>query len=194
MKKGFFNYFLPSTLFNLFEIIVIVALGLVFKIELMQVLAIFIAFILNKTVFGGAMHYRDWYLCLLWSILLFVSYYLLARIDIRIALFSTVEFVFLSNVSNIKDLKSVLFWGGNKLNNNVFDWVKFNQNNSQLLDYEKKLKETDNRKYIIFQYRFREFKSYSEIAELMEIDIQRISDEIKIMSHFIEYSIRLGGE
>lgn len=80
---------------------------------------------------------------------------------------------------------------GNTLNNEVFDWVKFNQDNEKLIKYENNLKETDKQKYFIFVYRFREFKTYSQIAKIMDMDIQRISDEIKIMSHFIEYSIRL---
>ena len=56
------------------------------------------------------------------------------------------------------------------------------------------IKKTDKKKYFIFVYRFREFKSYSDISKIMDIDIQRISDEVKIISHFIEYSIRLEGE
>ena len=84
-----------------------------------------------------------------------------------------------------------LWWGGNDLNKRVYDWVRFNFNNPDLLAYENKLKEVDNRKYIIFKYRFREFKSYSQISKIMKIDIQRISEEINIMSHFIEFSIRM---
>lgn len=84
-----------------------------------------------------------------------------------------------------------LWWGGNNLNKKVYDWVRFNFDNPDLLAYENKLKEVDNRKYIIFKYRFREFKSYSDIAKLMDIDTQRISEELKVISHFIEYSIRL---
>lgn len=89
------------------------------------------------------------------------------------------------------DYKDIFMWGGNNLNRIVFDWVKFNQDNEKLFNYEKKLRETDRQKYFIFIYRFREFKSYSQIANLMDMDVQRISEEIKIMSHFIEYSIRL---
>jgi hypothetical protein len=98
------------------------------------------------------------------------------------------------NKVDIKDLNKLFFWGGNVLNQEVFDWVKFNQNNEKLIEYENNLKKTDKRKYFIFVYRFREFKSYSEISKIMDIDIQRISDEVKIISHFIEYSIRLEGE
>lgn len=137
------------------------------------------------------MHYRDWYLCLIWSVLLFISFYLLSIVDIKIAVFCTSTYVFFSNITNIKDLDKLFFWGGNSLNTEVFNWVKFNQDNEKLIKYENNLKQTDKQKYYIFKYRFREFKSYNQIAKIMDIDTQRISDEIKIMSHFIEYSIRL---
>lgn len=191
MKKSFLKYYLPNILFNIFELAVIFVVGIVFDVEVKHILAIFIAFVLNKVIFGKSMHYRDWYLCLIWSILLFVSFYLLSKVDIKIAVFSTMTFVFLSNTSNIKDLNNLFFWSGNLLNKEVFDWVKFNQNNEKLIKYEERLKETDRQKYFIFKYRFREFKSYKEIANLMDMEAQRVSEELKIMSHFIEYSIRL---
>lgn len=192
MKKKILNYYLPNIIFNIFEIFVILIVGIVLGVKFGHILAIFIAFILNKTIFGHSMHYKDWYLCLIWSTILFASYYLLALIDIKIALLSTITFVFLSNVSNIKDLKNLFFWSGNSLNKEVFNWVKFNPNNEKLLKYEEKLKQTDKQKYYIFEYRFREFKSYDEIADLMGLDsTARVAEELKIISHFIEYSIRL---
>ena len=191
MRKTFFNYYLPNILFNVFEIFVIFMIGVVLNVPIEYILVIFISFILNKVIFGKSMHYKDWYLCFIWSSLLFTSFYLLSKIDIKIAVFSTCTFVFFSNRTNIKDLNSLFFWGGNKLNTEVFNWVKFNQENAKLKKYEENLKETDKQKYYIFRYRFREFKSYNQIADLMDMDAQRISDEIKIMSHFIEYSIRL---
>lgn len=191
MEKSFLKYYLPKVLFNIFEIIVILGAGILFGLNFEYILAIIIAFILNKIIFGESLHYKEWYLCIIWTILLFCSYYLLAKIDIKIAIFSTISFVFFSKKTNIKDLNSLFFWGGNTLNNQVFDWVKFNQSNQKLLRYENDLKENDKQKFFIFKYRFREFKSYKEISELMDMDIQRISDELKVISHFIEYSIRL---
>lgn len=194
MEKSFLKYWLPNILFNTFEFVVIFVVGILFGIKAEHILAILIAFVLNKVIFGHSLHYKAWYLCLIWTILLFSSYYLLAKVNMTLAVFSTVGFVFLSNISNIKDLENLFFWGGNKLNNNVYDWVKFNQDNKKLKQYEENLKLTDRKKYFIFIYRYREFKSYSDIAKIMDIDIQRICDEINIMSHFIEYSIRLGEE
>ena len=96
--------------------------------------------------------------------------------------------IVLSGKGNINDM---FMWGGNTLNKSVFDWVKFNQSNEKLIKYEKDLKETDKQKYYIFVYRFREFKSYSQIANLMNMSTQRICEELNVMSHFIEYRIRL---
>lgn len=183
-----------NTLFNIFEIGILVAIGILFNIPILYIAVIFISFILNKLLHKKYMHYKDWYLCLIWSSLLFTSFYLLSKIDIRLAVFSTCAFIFFTNKSDIKDLDRLFFWGGNTLNQEVFDWVKFNQDNEKLRQYEKDLMKTDKKKYYIFLYRFREFKSYSQIADIMDMDKQRISDEIKIISHFIEYSIRLDRE
>lgn len=191
MKKNSIIYLVTNLFFNLFEIISIVILGIFFNIQIEHIFAIFAAFIINKLIFGKSMHYKDWKLCLLWSVLLFCSYFLLSKIDIKIALLGTITFVFFTQKTNIPDLNNLFFWGGNLLNKEVFDWVKFNQDNELLCKYEKDLYNTDREKYYIFKYRFREFKTYDVIAELMGKEKQRISEEIKIMSHFIEYSIRL---
>lgn len=192
--KTFLTYYLPNIMFNVAEIGAIVVVGILFKVPIPYIISIFVCFILNRLIFRKSMHYKDWYLCFIWSTLLFISFFLLSKIDIHLASISTCLFIFFTNKVDIKDLNKLFFWGGNVLNQEVFDWVKFNQNNEKLIEYENNLKKTDKRKYFIFVYRFREFKSYSEISKIMDIDIQRISDEVKIISHFIEYSIRLEGE
>lgn len=84
-----------------------------------------------------------------------------------------------------------LWWKRNELNARVYDWTKFNLNNSELMKYKARLRENDKRKYYIFIYYFEENKSISQISNIMDIDIQRIGEEIGIMSHYIEYGIRL---
>ena len=84
-----------------------------------------------------------------------------------------------------------LWWKRNELNARVYDWVKFNLDNKDLLKYKEQLKENDKRKYYIYVYYFEEHKSINKIAKIMDIDIQRIGEEIGTMSHHIEYGIRL---
>lgn len=184
--------YLPSIVFNVAEVSVIFLIGRLLKLSWLAILIIFILFVTIRIKLGGAMHYKSPYKCAIWSLLVFLSLFTLTNAGWIISIIMTCFCAFiLTTKGNIND---GLMWGGNKLNQCVFDWIKFNQNNIKLKEYEERLKETDNKKYIIFIYRFREFKSYSDISKLMDIDIQRISEEIKIMSHFIEYSIRLGGE
>lgn len=192
MEKVKILNFTKVLIFNILEIIVIFLLGKVFNVKVSIRIMFMVIFFITRMIIGEPKHYKRAYMCALWSALVFLSLYSLSSLDLIAIIILTIFTGFIS--TGKADISDMFMWGGNKLNNNVYDWVKFNQNNEQLLKYENDLKLNDNRKYIIFQYRFREFKSYSEIAELMEIDMQRISDEVKIMSHFIEYSIRLGGE
>lgn len=84
-----------------------------------------------------------------------------------------------------------LWWKRNELNARVYEWVRYNLQNEKLIKYKEQLKQNDKKKYYIYVYYFEECKSISQISSIMDIDIQRIGEEIKILSHFIEYSIRL---
>lgn len=142
--------------------------------------------------------------CLISQFALFTFLFLSIDINIYTAcIFTLLADYFLTGYSDIKnyndgqyidykgDIRDLTLWGGNELNIEVFNWVKFNQDNKDLKEYEKKLEETDKKKYFMFKYRFKEFKTFKQISELMEIDERRISEEMNIISHFIEYSIRL---
>lgn len=187
MKK--ILYYLPSIIFNVAETSIIILIGVLLKLNIQSIILIITLFAIIRMIFKPALHYKDWYRCLIWSTLFFLSLFVVAKVDFIISLCLTAfEAIILTRKGNVKD---IFMWGGNTLNKEVFEWVKFNQNNDKLIEYENNLKNKDKRKYYIFIYRFKEFKSYSEISKLMDIDIQRVSDEVNIMSHFIEYSIRL---
>ena len=84
-----------------------------------------------------------------------------------------------------------LWWKRNELNARVYEWVKFNINNEELMKYREQLQQNDKKKYYIYVYYYEEQKSISQISKIMDIDIQRIGEEIAIMPHHIEYGIRL---
>ena len=187
MKK--FLYYLPSLIFNVAESLAIILIGFFVKLTFTQIIITALTFGITRVLTKSAIHYKNWKLCLLWSSLQLFSIFLTVKVDIFVGiLFTIFAGIILSGKGNIND---IFQWGGNTLNTEVFNWVKFNLDNEKLIKYEKDLKENDKQKYYIFKYRFREFKSYNEIADLMGLPTQRISDELKIMSHFIEYSIRL---
>lgn len=189
-KMGKILKFLPSIIFNVAETIAIILIGvLLLHLNIIDTIIIMLVFGATRIATNSAIHYKNWKLCLIWSILQLTSLFLTVKANLGVGIGTTIfAGIILSGKGNIQDM---FMWGGNALNNEVFNWVKFNQNNEKLMKYESKLKETDKQKYYIFIYRFREFKPYNKIAKIMGMDEQRISDEIKIMSHFIEYSIRL---
>lgn len=181
--------FVKVLFFNIMETVIIFLLGNIFDVDISIRIMFMVLFFLTRMIIGKPKHYNKAYKCCLWSCLVFLSLYSLSSLDMLAIIILT---VFTGYISTGKaDINSMFMWGGNDLNKQVFSWVKFNQDNKELIKYEERLKETDKQKYFIFEYRFREFKSFSEIANLMDMTTQRISEEIKVMSHFIEYSIRL---
>ncbi len=181
--------FIKVLIFNIIETIIIFLLGNIFNVDMGIRIVFMVIFFLTRMIIGKPKHYNKAYRCALWSSLVFISLYSLSSLDLLAIILLTAFTAFIS--TGRADIKEIYMWSGNLLNQEVFNWVKFNQNNEKLCEYEENLKKNDKQKYYIFVYRFREFKSYDEIANLMDIPTQRISDEIKIISHFIEYSIRL---
>lgn len=182
-------YYLPSIIFNVTEVLAVIYIGRLLNLEIKNIIIVIILFAGLRMLLKEPLHYRDWKRCFAMTLVFFVGIFITFRIDIIIGIGMTIlGAIVLTGKGNIND---IFMWGGNKLNQEVYNWVKYNQDNEKLKNYENQLKENDKQKYYIFRYRFREFKSYNTISKLMEMDNQRISDEIKIMSHFIEYSIRL---
>lgn len=182
--------YLPSIIYSLLEVLVGILIGNLLGLKCTNSLSLILLFSIIRMVFKDCLHYKSCIKCFVWTEIFYCEMFLICKIDFLLSiLFAIFSAFILTGRGNISDM---FMWGGNKLNNNVYDWVKFNQDNEKLKQYEENLRKTDKKKYFIFIYRYREFKSYSDISKIMDIDIQRICDEINIMSHFIEYSIRLG--
>lgn len=182
-------YYLPSIVFNVAEFLVIFLVGKLLDLSLDAMVVVITIFAVVRMLCKNPLHYKLWYQCFIWTTLFFLSLFVVAKVDFVISVCLTIfEAIILTKKGNISD---IFMWRKGTLNQEVFEWVKFNQNNEKLLRYEENLKNTDKKKYFIFIYRFREFRTCGEISELMDIEPQRLSEEIKIMSHFIEYSIRL---
>lgn len=191
MKKEKIFYYLPSIIFNIAEFLIIILIGVLLEIKLLNIIFLILLFATTRMALKGAMHYKDWKECLLWTTLQVTSLFLASKVGMIMSIIATIfSAMILSGKGNIQD---IFMWKArNALNKEVFNWVKFNQDNPKLKAYEEKLKETDKKKYYIFKYRFREFKSYSQIDEIMDLGgTPRVAEELNIMSHFIEYSIRL---
>lgn len=191
MRETKVKNFIKVLVFNILETIIIFLLGEIFNVDVNIRIMCMGLFFLTRMIIGSPKHYKKAYMCALWSSLVFLSLYTLSSLDLFPIILLTIFTGFIS--TSKADINDMFMWTGeHTLNREVFAWVKFNQDNPKLKEYEEKLKCTDKKKYYIFKYRFREFKSYKEIDELMDLGgTQRVTEELKIMSHFIEYSIRL---
>ena len=75
--------------------------------------------------------------------------------------------------SNIQDM---YLWNNNNEPSkyqDVMEYIKYNEFDDTLLEFEKKLKER-NPEYLIYKYRFKENKTFAEISELLDMDTPRI--------------------
>lgn len=88
MKKIW--YYLPSIIFNLVETLVIFLIGKLLNLPTMHILIIFLNFAIFRMLFKYALHYKDWYRCLIWSTLVFISFFTLAKVNIIIAILMSI--------------------------------------------------------------------------------------------------------
>ena len=56
----------------------------------------------------------------------------------------------------------------------IINFIKYNSLDDRLLEFEKKLQATNSLEYLIYKYRFKDNKTFSEIGELLDLDNPRI--------------------
>ena len=82
--KGF-NY--KSLIFNLVEFIIIFIIGyFLIKCPLSKMFVAFAIFVYTKEIIGGSKHYKSPAKCMIWSLLLFVSLFIVIKMDLIIGI------------------------------------------------------------------------------------------------------------
>lgn len=69
--------YLPSVIFNVAEVSIIALIGTLLDLPINEMIVIFLLFAIMRMSLGGAMHYKDWYKCMVWSTLVFLSLFVL---------------------------------------------------------------------------------------------------------------------
>lgn len=77
---------IKSRLFNIFELTLIIAIGLLMNISIQQIVFLFVIFIVVRKNCQKPMHYKSPWLCLLWTTLIFISFYILTYVNPVIAI------------------------------------------------------------------------------------------------------------
>lgn len=167
MKK--ILYYLPSIIFNIVEVSIIGLIGTLLKLQFKEMLTIFVLFVIVRLGIGGAMHYKAWQKCMLWSTLVFLSLFVVVKVGWLISLIMSIFCAFiLTNKANIKD---VFMWSGKTSKYEALkDLIAISPNNSIILENEEYWRKNYPTRFDIFRYYFRENKTYQEIAEIKNFD------------------------
>lgn len=190
MKNKILLY-LPSVIFNFVEVGVIALIGMLLDLPIKEMAIIFILFAIMRMSLGGAMHYKDWYKCMIWSALVFLSLFVLAKANLFICILMTIFCAFiLTGKGNIKD---IFMWSGNESKYEALrNFISLSPNNPILLEHENYWRTNYLIRYKILQSFYRERKSYSKIMEEEGLtDSSIIKNECKTIYAILEKPLNL---
>lgn len=167
MKK--ILYWLPSIIFNVVEVLIIGLVGTLLKLPFKDMLIIFTLFVLVRLGIGGAMHYKAWQKCILWSTLMFLSLFVVVKADWLVSLIMSVFCGYI--LTNRANLKDIFMWSGRTSKYEALkDLIALSPNNAIIIENEEYWRKNYPIRYEIFRYYFRENKTYKEIVEIKNFD------------------------
>lgn len=169
--------FLFSLFFNIVETIIIFMIGLIFNVSHNEIIVLMLTFFFTRLLCGKPKHYATWYRCLVWSLLVFTSLFALTDLHILVVLLLTVFTGYIA--TGRADISDVYMWKGkSSKNKDVEEYIKYHPLDDKLLEFENKLKQQDNLSYLLYKYRYKENLSFTEIADKIDLDTPRVSEQI----------------
>ena len=170
---------IPTLIFNLAETAIIFLSGIALKLDMKYVIILMLTFMISRGLFGNALHFKTWYRCLIWSTLIMLSIFVLLKVDLVISiLFAIFSAFIMTGKSNIKDMYLWNTDGTPSKYADVAEYVKYNRFDDRLIEFEKKLEQLDGVEYLVYKYRFKDGKTFSEISELLDMDNPRIVEKL----------------
>lgn len=165
---------LPTLIFNIVETLIIFLCGLALNLEIKYIIVIMLTFMISRGFFGKALHFKDWYRCLIWSLLILLSLFVLLKVDLIISiLFAIFSAFIMTGKSNIKDM---YMWTGKVSKYDALkDFIAISPNHPILLEHEAYWRKNYPVRYEIFKMYFRENKTYQEIANIKGFDDNTIT-------------------
>lgn len=172
------EYYLPSIFFNVAEVLVIFLAGKLLGLKLDIMFIIFGLFITVRISLGGAMHYKSPYKCAIWSLLMFLSLFVLTNVGLTVSIIMAVFCAFVLTTRG--DINDALMWKGNNTKyTDIEEYIKYNSMQTKLIEYEEKLKNKDNLAFLIYKYRFKDKMSFSKISERLDLENPRIAEKLE---------------
>lgn len=182
MSKKNLKTKLTIIFFNLLETGIIFFSGKLLKIPLETMLIATSAFFVTRMFFNvhnyKSRHYKSAYKCMVFSLFVALSLFCLTDLGwYTVLLLSVFAGYTVTNKSNITE---IYMWKGKSSKyQDIFEYVKYNSLNPTLIEFEKVLKEKDGLLYLIYKYRFVDCLSYAEISRKIDMETNRINDNIE---------------
>jgi len=170
---------IKGIIFNIAETIVIFLVGLALKLEYKFIIMLMLTFLISRGMFGKALHFKTWYRCLIWSTLIMLSIFVILKVDLVISiLFAIFGALIMTGRSDITCLYLWKNHGEPSKYQDIIDFIKYNEFDDRLIEFEKKLKESNTIEYLIYKYRFKDHKTFGEISDLLELDGPRVAEKL----------------
>ncbi len=166
---GKYKQIISSLIFNIAETILIFLVGKILGLETNNIIIVMLCFMISRGFFGKSLHFKTWYRCLIWSLLILLSLFMILKIDLRVSILFTIFSAFImTGRSNINDM---YLWSGKVSKYDALkDFVSVSPNHPILLEHEEYWRKNYPVRYDIFKLYFRENKTYQEIAEIKGFD------------------------
>lgn len=179
---------IKSIIFNIAETALILLSGLALNLEIKYIIIVMLVFMISRGFFGKSLHFKSWYRCLVWSLLTMLSIFVILKVDFIISILFAIFSAFI--MTGRSDINDMYLWknsGEPSKYEDIADFVKYHELDDRLLEFEDKIKNRNNLEYLIYKYRFKENKTFSEISELLDMDNPRIVEQLDK----IAFAIRL---
>ena len=170
---------LKSLVFNIVETILIFLIGKLLNLPINFVIMIMLTFVLSRMCFGKTMHFKTWYRCLICSLTIMLSLFLILKVDLVISiLFTIFSALIMTGRANINDM---YLWKPKDESKykDIEEYVKYNLTNSKLIEFEENLKKADDVLFLIYKDKFKKEMSLNKISEELEgMDTARIVEKL----------------
>ena len=189
MNKKYWN--LPSMIFNIVETLLLILFAFLLKVTIKDMLIIFLTFQIGRAYFKLPKHYKAWPKCLIWTLTIFLSLFVVARVDVSVGIMCAVFTSYI--LSGKSDINDIYMWSGKVSKyDDLRDFVGISPNNPIILDYENYWRVNYPLRYEMFQLFYRERKSYEEIRRIKDYDENNIiKNECKSIYEQLEKPLKL---
>lgn len=134
--------FIYSMIFNIAETIVIILLGIIMGVKIEEIIMLFCMFVIARTSCYKPMHYKSPLLCMIWSTLIFASFFLLTKVNLFIAIIMTVFAGYI--VTEKANIKHVYMYYKSKEDKGKYGemikYIRENKDKDEIKIFERKLK------------------------------------------------------